>query len=117
MAISRIIYTFARDFTIPEEYQQLIAYAHKCAKGNNHTRWYKSEENDPLQAMMLQGIIVLLLEFEDDAAAIAVVDIEDEIATESCCVTLGKRQAKTFALGKILYRAEWLEYILHSARR
>lgn len=55
LAISRIIYTFARDFTIPEEYQQLIAYAHKCAKGHNHTRWYKSEENDPLQAMMLAG--------------------------------------------------------------
>lgn len=78
MAISRIICTFARDFTIPEEYQQLIAYAHKCAKGHNHTRWYKSEENDPLQAMMLAGIIVLFREFEDDAAAIAVVDIEDD---------------------------------------
>jgi hypothetical protein len=32
----------------------------------------------------------LLLEFEDDAAAIAVVDIEDEIATESSGMTLGK---------------------------
>lgn len=32
----------------------------KTVQRNNHTRWYKSEENDPLQAMMLAGDICLV---------------------------------------------------------